>query len=87
MIPTVEYIRQKFDEYNELMFEGKLKLLPFKLSSARSFLGQVRCCRKKKADGTWLYSDFQFIISNKSDYAENVVEDTIIHEMIHYWIF
>ena len=87
MIPTVEYIRQKFDEYNELMFEGKLKLLPFKLSSARSFLGQVRCCRQKKADGTWLYSDFQFIISNKSDYAENVVEDTIIHEMIHYWIF
>lgn len=86
MIPTVEYIRQKFDEYNELMFEGKLQPLPFKLSSARSFLGQVRCCRQKKADGTWLYSDFQFIISNKSDYAENVVEDTIIHEMIHYYL-
>ena len=78
MIPTIEYIRQKFDEYNELMFEGKLKPLPFKLSSARSFLGKVRCCRRKKADGTWVYSDFQFIISNKSDYAENVVEDTII---------
>ena len=62
MIPTVEYIRQKFDEYNELMFEGKLKPLPFKLCSARSFLGQVRCCRQKNADGTWLYSDFQFII-------------------------
>ena len=46
MIPTVEYIRQKFDEYNELMFEGKLKPLPFKLCSARSFLGQVRCCRQ-----------------------------------------
>ena len=42
MIPTVEYIRQKFDEYNELMFEGKLKPLPFKLSSARTFGVRLR---------------------------------------------
>ena len=35
MIPTVEYIRQKFDEYNELMFEGKLRELHFKISSDR----------------------------------------------------
>lgn len=87
MIPTIDYIERKFKEYNDLMFEGKLQLLPFKLSSARTFLGQVRCIRKKNPDGTWHYSDFQFVISNKIDYAENVVEDTIIHEMIHYWIF
>lgn len=87
MIPTIDFIERKFKEYNDLMFEGKLQLLPFKLSSARTFLGQVRCIRKKNPDGTWHYSDFQFIISNKVDYDENVVEDTIIHEMIHYWIF
>lgn len=87
MIPTIDYIERKFKEYNDMMFEGKLQPLPFKLSSARTFLGQIRCIRKKNSDGTWHYSDFQFIISNKVDYAENVVEDTIIHEMIHYWIF
>lgn len=87
MIPTIDYIERKFKEYNDLMFDGKLQLLPIKLSSARTFLGQVRCIRKKNPDGTWHYSDFQFIISNKVDYDENVVEDTIIHEMIHYWIF
>lgn len=87
MIPTIEYIERKFKEYNELMFEGKLKPLPFKLSSARTFLGKISCIRKKQEDGTWFYSDFVFIISNKTDYAEDVVEDTIIHEMIHYWIF
>ncbi len=87
MIPTIEYIERKFKEYNELMFEGKLKPLPFKLSSARTFLGKISSIRKKLEDGTWFYSDFVFIISNKTDYAEDVVEDTIIHEMIHYWIF
>lgn len=54
MIPTIDYIERKFQEYNELMFEGKLKPLPFKLSSARSFLGQVRCIRKK-VNGEWHY--------------------------------
>lgn len=87
MIATLEYVEQKFNEFNELMFEGKLAKLPFKLSSARSFLGQIRCMRHKNPDGTWRYSDFQFIISTKIDLPESEVEDTIIHEMIHYYIF
>ncbi len=87
MIPTIEYVKRKFDEYNQLMFEGKLKPLPFKLSRARTFLGQVSCYRTRKWNGTWRYSDFKFVISNKLDREESLIEDTIIHEMIHYWIF
>jgi len=30
--------------------------------------------------------NFQFVISTKVDLPEAEVEDTIIHEMIHYWI-
>lgn len=86
MIATLEYIKRKFQEFNELMFAGKLNPLPFKLSSARSFLGQIRYTREKNQDGTWHYSRFQFIISTKVDLAEQEVEDTIIHEMIHYYI-
>lgn len=87
MKPTIDYIKRKFDEYNQLCFEGKLKPLPFKLSNARSFLGQVQCMRDKNPDGTWHYYDFVFRINSKLDLPENVVEDTILHEMIHYWIF
>lgn len=86
MKPTVEYIKQKFDEYNQLMFEGKLSPLPFKLSSARTFLGQITYYRDKNPDGTWHYRNFVFKISTLIDMDENIVEDTIIHEMIHYYI-
>lgn len=86
MIATLDYIKRKFDEYNTMMFEGKLKPLPFRLSNARTSLGNVRCLRKKNADGSWHYSNFVFVISTKVDEPENIVQDTIIHEMIHYWI-
>lgn len=86
MIATLDYIKRKFAEYNQQMFGGKLKPLPFKLTSARTYLGQVRFRRTKNPDGTWHYYDFVFMISDKVDRDENVVEDTIIHEMIHYYI-
>ena len=85
MIASIDYVKRKFAEYNERCFEGKLEPLPFRLSSARTFLGQVRFKRKPNPDGTWHYSDFIFVISNKRDYPETEVEDTILHEMIHYY--
>ena len=87
MIPTKEYIEKKFEEYNRSMFGGKLKPLPVRLSNARTFLGAVRYRKKRSLLGRWHYSDFQFFISTKVDQPEKTVEDTIIHEMIHYWIF
>ena len=86
MIATLDYVKDKFEEFNNMCFEGKLKPLPFKLSSARSFLGQVRFRRDKNPDGTWYFSDFIFIVSNKTDMEEREIEDTILHEMIHYYI-
>lgn len=86
MKASLAYIERKFKEYNELCFEGELKPLPFKLSNARTFLGQVAFMREKKPDGTWHYYGFVFRINAKIDLPEEEVEDTILHEMIHYWI-
>ena len=86
MRATIDYIKRKFDEYNELCFEGKLKPLPFKLSNAKSYLGAVFFQREKNADDTWHYYGFVFKISTVMDLPEDVVEDTILHEMIHYYI-
>lgn len=86
MKATIDYIERKFEEFNNKMFEGMLAKLPFKLSNARTFLGQVRFMREKNEDGTWHYYGFVFAISTLIDLPEEEVEDTIIHEMIHYYI-
>lgn len=86
MRPSVEYVERKFDEFNKLIFGGKLPKLPFKISSARTFLGQIKYFQEKNDDGTWHYYGFTFHVSDKIDLPEDVVDDTIIHEMIHYYI-
>lgn len=86
MIATLEYVERKFHEFNAQIFHGALRPLPFRLSSARTFLGQLRYRRKLKFFGGWEYSDFQLVISTNRDMDERLLEDTIIHEMIHYYI-
>lgn len=86
MIATIPYIKQKFKEFNNLCFDGKLKPVVIKLSRARNFLGKVSCLRSQRPDGTLYNHDFTMRISNLLDLPENVIEDTILHEMIHYWI-
>lgn len=68
------------------MFEGKLLMPPIQLSKARTFVGQ--CAAKKRhtlQHGTRLY-DFRLKFSICFDLSEEEWEDTIIHEMIHYYI-
>lgn len=80
------YIERKFSEYNELMFGGQLPPIPIRISRARTFLGQVSYRRKRKFFGGWKYSDFVLKISGSVDFPESELEDTILHEMIHYYI-
>lgn len=86
MTPTIEYIQQKFAEFNTLMFDGRLTMPPIQLSRARTFVGQ--CAAKKRRTllhGTQLF-DFRLKFSICFDLPEREWEDTIIHEMIHYHI-
>ena len=86
MIATIDYLERKFDEFNHTIFEGRLKTLPLRLSSARTFLGQLRYRRKRRFWGGWKYDNFQLVISTAKEMNEQLLEDTIIHEMIHYYI-
>lgn len=83
---TEEYIEEKFREFNLLMFEGRLKPVPVRLSRARTFLGQLRYRRERTPFGTCRYKDFSLAVSTRLDLTERQIEDTIIHEMIHYYI-
>ena len=86
MTVTTAYIQQKFDEFNKQFFEGKLPPLPIRLSRAKTFLGQLAYKRRKKLFGGEELYDFVLKISTRVDLPEQEVEDTIIHEMIHYYI-
>ncbi len=87
MIPTVGYLEERFETFNRMCFDSALPRIPIKLSRARSFFGRLQY----KPVRNWLgktvrYEDFVIRISTCYDLSEAEVEDTLIHEMIHYWI-
>lgn len=86
MIATIPYVECKFEEYNQQMFAGQLPKLPIELSDAKTFLGKCVYRKRIKTDGKTEYYDFRLRINTRIDLPEQEVEDTIIHEMIHYFI-
>jgi len=85
MKPTLAYIQQKVQDYNLLIFEGKLPPVPVELGNARTYLGQCVCKRQRTLTGIRKY-DFRLRFSTRLDLSEQELEDVIIHEMIHYYI-
>lgn len=87
MRATVAYIKEIFDKYNVLYFGSELPAIPIRLSNAKTFLGKV-CFKKQRVPltGKYKYSDFVLRINVAIDLPEDVVVDTILHEMIHYYI-
>lgn len=86
MRPTLPYIQQKFDEFNRQCFDGSLPAIPIVLSNARSYLGVCAYETKRDLLMRKRHYDFRLRISTRFDLPEEVIEDTILHEMIHYYI-
>lgn len=95
MIANTAYIQLRFEEYNRLYFGGELPPIPIRLSNAKGFLGKVcyKRVRKKnnllgviRGKAEYENTDFVLRINTRIDLPEEVVEDTILHEMIHYYI-
>lgn len=68
------------------MFAGQLPKLPIELSDAKTFLGVCAFKTRKGKDGKKICYDFKLRINTRIDLPETEIEDTIIHEMIHYFI-
>ena len=87
MRATIEYIQARFAAYNEQFFGGSLPPIPIRLSHAKGFLGKVTFTRRRKGlFQKYKNEDFVLRINVRIDLPEEVVEDTILHEMIHYYI-
>ena len=82
---TIDYLRQAFEHYNNLIFDGKLPVPKQKWSRAKTRLGQMACKRKKSWGRTKFY-DFSISVSNYYKLTTEQIDDVLIHEMIHYSI-
>ncbi len=86
MKATLRYVEGKFGEFNARMFGGVLPPIPVRLSDASRFLGMFVCRRQPGRLGRPATETCELRINTRMDLPEEVVEDTIIHEMIHYYI-
>lgn len=86
MVATIEYITQKFREYNRLIFNNELPALPILPSKARSYLGRYEYNIRRKGFRRPERYNHRIRINTVVDFPENEIEDILIHEMIHYYI-
>ncbi|MCR4824380.1 MAG: SprT-like domain-containing protein, partial [Bacteroidales bacterium] len=78
---------ERFDTFNRMCFDSALPRIPIKLSSARTFVGRLQYTRVRDLWGRHVGNDaFVLRISKRFDLPEEEIEDTLIHEMIHYYI-
>ncbi len=76
-----QYVKERFDKYNKELFDGKLPDIPFEITYAKGYLGRFayRLVRGVK-------KNFVIRITNVYDMPSDLVDDVIVHEMIHYHI-
>lgn len=87
MIPTIDFLHGAFDRFNALCFGGSLPAIPIQLGRSRSCVGVCACKKQRRWNGKMVYSDFRLRFSTCFDLPKEEVEDTVIHEMIHYYIW
>ena len=86
MKATLEFITERFERFNREIFGGRLPAVPVSLCDATSFVGQYRSRTHTSPDGHSEPHDHILRFSTAFDLPERELEDTIIHEMIHYFV-
>lgn len=86
MKPTIPYLKSKFEDFNVKIFGGRLPEVPITLCQVTSFVGQYKSKIHVLPDGRRQPYDPQLRFSTAFDLTETEIEDTVIHEMIHYFI-
>lgn len=86
MKATLPFIEESFDKFNRTIFEDKLPKIPVALSNATSYVGLCTFKTRRRAFRAPEHYGFKLRISTRFDLPKAELEDTIIHEMIHYYI-
>lgn len=85
MRANIEFLRERFMHFNRSCFEGKLPAVTLRISSSLRTLGTLR--HPRRPSEAVRPAEIVLSISNRLDLETGVVEDTIIHEMIHLYIY
>lgn len=86
MRPTIPFLRERFAHFNALIFAGRLPDVSITLCEVSSFIGQYKSKIRNLPDGRREHYDHQLRFSTSFDLTQSELEDTLIHEMIHYFI-
>lgn len=86
MKASIAFVEERFEKFNRLMFGGRLPMPRIMMSEASSYLGICKSRIERLEGGGVRHYDFQLRFNMTYDLPEEVLEDTIIHEMIHYFI-
>lgn len=82
MTPNLKFIADTFNQYNTLIFGGRLPVPRFRLTHARTFRGKLAYKMRRTLLKPVCY-DFEMRISLDFDLPLPEWEDVVIHEMIH----
>lgn len=85
MFIDLPFLESRFNRFNSEIFGGELRPIPFYLNRNKSRAAHIKC-RVARSSRVPAFTDFQFYASTVHNLPENVMEDVIIHEMIHYYI-
>lgn len=84
MKASLQFLNERFDRFNHTIFKAPLPRPIMHISGAKSFLGQFKAERSGCAASVMTY---HLTLSDRYDLPEDVLEDTVIHEMIHFKIY
>lgn len=85
MALTVDILHAWFRQFNADYFGDELPVPRIALSKARTRLGTMSYRRVRKLL-RWTYTDFTIRISTYYECSEREYQETLLHEMIHYYI-
>ena len=87
MLYTIEWVREKYNYYNNLLWDGKLpdfSDVEFKIINTKNTWGRGGCTRwLPNFDGTYSPERPYLALSNYYDAPESAKLNTLVHEMIH----
>lgn len=85
MTLTVDLLRAWFRQFNADYFGDELPVPRLALSKARTRLGTMSCKYRRRLTRR-VYSDFTIRVSTYYACTEREYQETLLHEMIHYYI-
>ncbi len=86
MRANLKFVKEKYNYFNETIFDGKLPEVTLRVTQSIRQLGVLRHPRVKPK-GAHSPSHCMMGISCRMDMEQSQIEDTLIHEMIHLYIY